>query len=238
MRLLNLCSGTGSVSAPFRENGWEVVEVDWDNRFDPTHVVDITKWDYTIYDHFDVIWCSPDCTQYSRARTRAKTPRNLEKADELVRACLRIVEHFSPAVWFLENPDSGLLKTRDVVRDLAYVKVDYCMYARPYRKRTRLWTNCCWTPKLCDRSHLVNNRHECSAQRGSSCKYNSTFTRDQLHRLPTALCQEIYKVCTAQCQAIDTEDGSSSLTSDVAVVLNPKRQQEQQLQSLSHAFAT
>ena len=58
MRLLNLCSGTGSVSVPFRENGWDVVEVDWDDRFDPKHVVDITKWDYTVYDHFDVILVS------------------------------------------------------------------------------------------------------------------------------------------------------------------------------------
>ena len=33
---------------PFRENGWEVVEVDWDDRFGPTHVVDITTWDYTV----------------------------------------------------------------------------------------------------------------------------------------------------------------------------------------------
>ena len=34
---------------PFRENGWEVVEVDWDDRFGPTHVVDIATWDYTVY---------------------------------------------------------------------------------------------------------------------------------------------------------------------------------------------
>ena len=135
MRLLNLCSGTGSVIAPFRNNGWEVVEVDWDNRFDPTHVVDITAWDYTMYpqDHFDVIWASPDCTQYSRARTTAKTPRNFAKADTLVWRCLCIIEHFRPTCWFVENPDSGLLKTRDIVRHLEYVRVDYCMYSRPYR---------------------------------------------------------------------------------------------------------
>ena len=92
MRLLNLCSGTGSVSVPFRENDWEVVEVDWDDRHGPTHVVDIATWDHIVYpqDYFQVVWSSPDCTQYSRARTTAKTPRNLAKADELVAACLRI----------------------------------------------------------------------------------------------------------------------------------------------------
>ena len=91
------------------ENGCEVVEVDWDGMFDPARVVDITTWDYTVYphDHFDVIWCSPACTQYSRARTKAKTPRKNKEADKLVWACLRIVEHFRPTCWFLENPDSG-----------------------------------------------------------------------------------------------------------------------------------
>ena len=76
MRLLNLCSGTGSVSKPFAAAGWEVVEVDWDSTHKPTHHVDIMKWNCP-YDagHFDVIWASPDCTQYSIARTTAKTPR-------------------------------------------------------------------------------------------------------------------------------------------------------------------
>ena len=134
----------------------------------------------------------------------------MEKADELVWACLCIVEHFRPVCWFIGNPDSGLLKTRGVVRHLTFVRVDYCMYGRPYRKRTRLWANCCWTPKLCDMSHLVNKRHLCSAQRGSSCKYNSTFTRDELHRLPAELCQESYDICAAQCQSIVMEGGSSS----------------------------
>ena len=77
MRLLNLCSGTGSVSKPFAAAGWEVVEVDWDSTHRPTRHVDIMKWNCP-YDagHFDVIWASPDCTQYSIARTTAKTPRD------------------------------------------------------------------------------------------------------------------------------------------------------------------
>ena len=41
-----LCSGTGSVGAPFREGGWEVTNVDWDGRFNAEIQADITKWDY------------------------------------------------------------------------------------------------------------------------------------------------------------------------------------------------
>ena len=195
MRVLNLCSGTGSVSRPFVEEGHEVVEVDWDPRYSPTHCVDITTWEcpYTP-GHFDVVWASPDCTQYSRARTTAKTPHDFKRADALVERCLELIRHLQPRVWFMENPDSGLLKTRAVVDGLPFVRVDYCMYGAPYRKRTRIWTNVCWTPKLCDRSHLIDNKHAKTAQRGGRGVWNSddVFKRDQLHALPAALCKEIY----------------------------------------------
>ena len=109
---------------------------------------------------------------------------------------------FPAQVLVLENPDSGLLKTRDVVRHLVFVRVDYCMYGRLYRKRTRLWTNCtCWCPLLRDRSHLVDNKHLCSAQRGGSKHFKRRFTRDELHRLPEALCQENYEVRAEACAA-------------------------------------
>ena len=198
MRFLNLCSGTGSVSKPFGKAGYDVVEVDWDNRFGPKHCVDIMTWEcpYPV-GHFDVIWASPDCTQYSRARTTAKTPRNVERADGLVKRCLELIRDLQPRVWFLENPNSGLLKTRLFRFDLPYVRVDYCMYGAPYRKRTRIWTNVQhWIPKLCDRSHLVNRKHTHTAQRGGRGGWCSEdkFTRDDLHRLPEALCNDICDV--------------------------------------------
>ena len=206
MRVLNLCSGTGSVSRPFVDNGYEVVNVDWDSRYSPTHCVDIMTWNCPyLPGHFDIVWASPDCTQYSRARTTAKTERNLNKADALVKRCLDLIKYLNPRLWFMENPDSGLLKTRSVVDGLPFVRVDYCMYGAPYRKRTRIWTNADWAPKLCDRSHLIDNKHAKTAQRGGRGVWNNNddvFKRDQLHALPAALCEEIYartklpQICT------------------------------------------
>ena len=135
-----MCSGTGSVGEPFRRNGWEVIDADWDDRYGAEVVTDITKWDYKAAyprNYFDAIFCSPDCTQYSIART-AKTPRDLEGADRLVPKCREIIDYFEPCIWFIENPDSGLLKDRGVVAGLPFVRVDYCMYGAPYRKRTRI----------------------------------------------------------------------------------------------------
>ena len=119
--------------------------------------------------YYDVVWASPDCVHYSIARTTAKTPRDFEKADRLVQACRDIIEYFCPKIWFIENPDTGYLKTRPCVQGLPHVRVDYCMYSNcPYRKRTRLWTNCTdWIPTMCDWSHCINGRHIATAQRAA-----------------------------------------------------------------------
>ena len=38
-----------------------------------------------------------------------------------------------------ENLQSGLLKTRDVVKDVPFTDTSYCQYGYPYRKHTRIW---------------------------------------------------------------------------------------------------
>ena len=137
---------------------------------------------------------------YSRARTTGG-PRDLEKADKLVQACINIIEYVDPAIFWIENPDSGLLKTRQCLQGWPYVRVDYCMYSCcPYRKRTRLWTNVQnYTPRMCDRSHCISGRHPATAQRGyrkdDRRSGDQTFSRDQLHRLPKELCEEIFSIC-------------------------------------------
>ena len=72
MRVLVLCSGTGSVDRAFERRGWEVTSVDWSDRFEPSLCVDIMQWDYRAafpQDHFQFVWASPDCTMFSIART-------------------------------------------------------------------------------------------------------------------------------------------------------------------------
>ena len=68
MKLLELFSGTGSVGTVAKDMGFEVVSLDLKNA---DINCDIMKWDYKQYPvkHFHMIWASPPCTEYSKAKT-------------------------------------------------------------------------------------------------------------------------------------------------------------------------
>ena len=117
MRLLELFSGTGSVGMPWRENGHEVISVDTDPRFNPEICNDILLIDYTTLPIPDVIWASPDCSQYSRARTRAKAPRSLAVADSLVARTKKIIQKME------ESIDPARTKLRQTTQKLGDLKV-------------------------------------------------------------------------------------------------------------------
>ena len=172
MRLLELFSGTGSIGHAFTAQGWDVVSLDKDPKTDATIHEDILTWDHTIYPsgRFDAIWASPDCTQYSNARRGAKTPRNLVLADSLVERSLALIAYHAPRAWFIENPQTGMLKDRPFMDGLPFVDVDYCHYGAKYRKRTRLWNNIDFVGSLCGGPgtcpHMVGRRHVSTAQQG------------------------------------------------------------------------
>ena len=97
-RLLELFCGTKSA---FKAAGWEVVSLDIVSKFEPTILCDIRSWDYTTFPgHFDMVWASPVCTEYSRALTTLE-------GDALVLSALEIIAHFDPLMWVIENPATG-----------------------------------------------------------------------------------------------------------------------------------
>ena len=146
MRLLELFSGTQSVGKVAREMGFEVVCLDRDMGADIKS--DIMDWDYKIYEpgSFDVIWASPLCTEYSRAKTVGV--RNLVMANAIVQRTIDIINYFVPKYFIMENPQTGLLKYQAIVDGMRFDDVDYCKYGLPYRKRPRLWNNIAqWEPR-------------------------------------------------------------------------------------------
>ena len=65
MIILELFSGTKSISKIFEKYNHTVISVDLDNHFKPTHNVSILDFDYKQYKHFDYIHASPPCNEYS-----------------------------------------------------------------------------------------------------------------------------------------------------------------------------
>ena len=206
MRLLELFSGTGSVGSAFASQGWEVISLDSDPKSDATIHEDILTWDYTVYPpgHFDCVWASPCCTNYSCARRGAKTPRDLPLADSLVLRSQEIINYFNPRVWFIENPQTGLLKDRPFMTGVPFCDVDYCCYCNwGYRKRTRLWNNVDFVGRLCPGPgscpNMEGKRHRETAQQGRRQGKTGLFgtpkTQQTLHKIPPDLCFAVVEAC-------------------------------------------
>jgi hypothetical protein len=102
--------------------------------------MDILQWRHQDYPPgtFRVIAASVPCAEYSMAKTTA--PRDFSKADALVCKVMDIIDHFRPKFWWVENPRTGHLKNRPMMRNLPFVDIDYCQFSDwGYQKPTRFW---------------------------------------------------------------------------------------------------
>ena len=202
--LLELFCGTKSVGRVFERRGWTCCSLDMDKRCEPTiccNILDVTPEAILAHGKPDCIWASPLCTHYSMARTNARMPRDLEGSDRLVQAVLNLAAYFG-CPFFMENPWTGLLKSRAVVAGIPMRIVDYCQCADEdfpgrYRKRTAVWTNTAWQPArgLCVPSecHFCadGKRHDHSAQRGGNGRTSQSHSLNQLYSIPEGLPEEL-----------------------------------------------
>ena len=173
IRVLELFSGTGSVGKCCKELGWEVVSVDMILPAD--HQCDIMDFDYKQYpkDYFHCVAASPPCTNYSKLKacwygrklkdgtiySKEQNMKDQDEADKLVLKTMEIIQYFDPELWWIENPQTGNLKNREIMKDIPFYDVDYCMYSDwGYKKKTRIWTNKeDFEPLICDHSGACGN---------------------------------------------------------------------------------
>lgn len=158
--ILDLCGGTGSWARPWLEAGFDVRTVTLPD-FDVTQTQFGSDGRIYFYspdgkgtmagidpNHIYGVLAAPPCTMFSFARTNAKTPRDLRKGMECVRACLNIVwfiKEIQQATgkktlplkfWALENPYHGFLP--QFIGKPAFT-FDPWEFGDGYQKRTALW---------------------------------------------------------------------------------------------------
>jgi len=134
--ILDLCGGSGTWSRPYKENGYDVVNVT------------LPEYDVMIYNppkNVYGILAAPPCTMFSIARTRALKKRDLKEGMEIVKACLNIIWkcRYKPLYkndgalkfWALENP-CGLLRQ---FLGMPYMTFNPCDFGDRYTKKTDLW---------------------------------------------------------------------------------------------------
>lgn len=211
MRVLELFSGTGSVGKALNKlsKDVEIVSLDIHPKYNPTHATDILKWNYkSSYPpyYFDIIWASPPCTEYSKAKTIGV--RNLPLADRIVMRTLSIIKYFQPRFWFVENPSGGgLLEKRYFMKKYERYKIrcTYCHYGTPFKKPTNIWTNMkhlnlryCSKDDPCAYKKL-HSTHKHTAQKSKWSQYPpkyaipGTSDSEKVYPIPTKLTKHIFK---------------------------------------------
>jgi site-specific DNA-cytosine methylase len=211
IRVLELFKGSGSVGkycSKFQDK-YEVVSLDIDEGFNADITNNILDWDYKSQfpsGYFQIIWASPPCTEYSCLLYALKNRvRDLEGADKIVKKTLEVIDYFKPNFWFIENPKTGLLKSRDIMRDLPYYDVSYCKYGYTYRKHTRIWTNLRnFAPLVCkkDCGMMKGNNHINNIGHGNS-KAKSIKDLTQRYSIPQPLIHALFVCCV-----FDTQNGN------------------------------
>lgn len=206
-RLLELFSGTGSVRKAVGDQFDEIVSIDILPKFEPTEVADILQWNYEKYPpgYFDAIWASPPCVEYSRLKHNTKMETNMPLADSIVQRTLDIITYYEPTLWFIENPQTGLLKTRPFMNDIPFYDYDYCRFSDwGYKKRTRIWTNAEKENRLCLKSgkcpnmtgihHRVSFGGQGRGARGINPHHHYEAVSSKMaYRIPPALIQYLFE---------------------------------------------
>ena len=208
MKVLELFSGTGVLSAAFRERGHETLTVDWEESHKPDLKADIGTLSaddvVRLFGRPDVIWASPDCTTYS-VMCISRHRDGVKPKSEYAAQCDRVNAHvcdlireLKPKAWFVENPRGMLRKMPFILKLLEGTggkrhTVTYCQYGERRQKPTDIFTNHP-DPQFRPPCRRGDKCHD-AAPRGS--KTGTQGLRGKLERakLPDELCRHVVRIC-------------------------------------------
>ena len=208
MKVLELFSGTGVLSAAFRERGHETLTVDWEETHKPDLKADIgtiTADDIIrLFGRPDVIWASPDCTTYS-VMCLSRHRDGVKPKSEYAAQCDRVNAHvcdlireLKPKAWFVENPVGMLRKMPFILKLMEDTggrrhTVTYCQYGERRQKPTDIFTNHP-DPQFRPPCRRGDKCHD-AAPRGSRTGTQGLKGKALRAKLPKELCDHVARIC-------------------------------------------
>ena len=104
--ILSLFDYTGNWSRPYREAGFNVIQVD------KKYGLDILTFNYRRYLQIFGILAAIPCTDYALSGARWFAEKDADgrtkESNKLVRKTLEIIRYFKPVFWAIENPMSRI----------------------------------------------------------------------------------------------------------------------------------
>ena len=208
MKVLELFSGTGVLSAAFRERGHETLTVDWEESHKPDLKADIGTLSaddvVRLFGRPDVIWASPDCTTYS-VMCISRHRDGVKPKSEYAAQCDRVNAHvcdlireLKPKAWFVENP-VGMLRKMPFILELMddtggkRHTVTYCQYGERRQKPTDIFTNHP-DPQFRPPCRRGDKCHD-AAPRGSRTGTQGLKGKALRAKLPKELCDHVARIC-------------------------------------------
>lgn len=106
--ILSLFDYSGNWSKPYRENGYNVIQIDI------KHGMDILEFDYKKYKSVYGILAAVPCTHYALSGAKWFKEKDAdgrtEQSNRLVKKTMEIINYFNPVFWVIENPMSRIHK--------------------------------------------------------------------------------------------------------------------------------
>lgn len=157
MTILDIFSGSKSVSNAFKLCGHKVLSVDIVREFEPDICIDILNLRRSLLpEKVDVVWMSPPCTVYSLLslahhwesvkigyRSYFHVPKTSEAlhAIKVLRASIRLLAQINPKYYFIENPRGGMRHAGELCFAPYRRTVQYFDYGFEWAKPTDIFTN-------------------------------------------------------------------------------------------------